>query len=490
MSDKILSKSRIMRGLQCEKNLWLHLNKPALEPKTDAATQLQFDEGNEVGELSRKLSGKGVLIDVPFYEYQKAHDATQLAIKNGEKLIFEGAFLHKDLFARADILIKRKNGWHLIEVKKSTSVKEYHIPDASIQTYIIEASGLKLKSASIRFINNEVIYPDIDDLFVTEDITDLVRIFMNKALKKQLSELRQSLDTKNEPKTKIGEHCGDPFECTFKDYCWKAVPKKSVFDLPTLNSEKKWNLFNAGKKKISDLNASDYTKTTRRAIEVTTSNKLHIDHDTISKRLSDWAYPFYFFDFETIGPAIPRYKNTRPYAQIPFQFSCHVWSSPKSKKLSHFEYLHTVATDPRPELIKSMLGGLKTEGSIVAYNKSFEIGVIKKLAEFDSKNSNKLFALIDRFVDPLPIFKEAVYHPDFLGSFSIKSVAPALIGDHLNYDNLEIGNGSDAQSAANQILQGKIKGKDLDKIVESLLIYCRQDTMAMVELVKWLIKNK
>jgi hypothetical protein len=106
------------------------------------------------------------------------------------------------------------------------------------------------------------------------------------------------------------------------------------------------------------------------------------------------------------------------------------------------------------------------------------------------KNSKKLLALVDRFVDPLPIFKEAVYHPDFLGSFSIKSVAPALIGDHLSYDELKIGNGSDAQSAANQILQGKIKGKDLDQIIESLLIYCRQDTMAMVELVKWLQKNK
>ena len=89
----------------------------------------------------------------------------------------------------------------------------------------------------------------------------------------------------------------------------------------------------------------------------------------------------------------------------------------------------------------------------------------------------------------MPIFKEAVYHPDFLGSFSIKSVAPALIGDHLSYDELEIGNGTDAQSAADQILRGNIIGKDLDTVVESLLICCRQDTMAMVELVKWLLKN-
>ena len=110
MTTKIFSKSKIMRGLQCEKNLWLHLNKPELEPKADLSTQMQFDEGNEVGELARKYAGKGVLIDVPYYEFQKAHEATQQAIKNGEKLIFEAAFLFEDLFARADILIKDKKG--------------------------------------------------------------------------------------------------------------------------------------------------------------------------------------------------------------------------------------------------------------------------------------------------------------------------------------------------------------------------------------------
>jgi len=166
-----------------------------------------------------------------------------------------------------------------------------------------------------------------------------------------------------------------------------------------------------------------------------------------------------------------------------------VKNSPTSKKLDHFEYLHTKTNDPRPEIIKAMLEGLEDAGSIIAYNKSFEIGVIKKLAEFDPKNRKKLLALIDRFVDPLPIFREAVYHPDFLGSFSIKSVAPALIGEHLSYDDLEIGNGSDAQSVANQIMIGNIKGKELDAAIESLLIYCRQDTMAMVELVNWLFEK-
>lgn len=483
-----LSKTSLMSGLQCPKSLWLNLNRKELAAEVDTATQMQFDEGNEVGELARKHFGKGDLIDFKYWEYEKAHNATQELIKGGSKVIFEAAFLVDGLYARADILKEDKNGWHMIEVKKSTSVKDYHYNDAAIQTHIVEASGLKLKSISIMHINNEAIYPDLDDLFVTEEITDEVQA-LQKEVAKKIKELKLVAASKTEPKIKIGPQCSDPFDCPFKAHCWKSVPKYSVFDLPTLSQDKKWELFNGSEKTINDLDPTEYKNLVKRAIEVTQSKKNYIDKKAISAEFKNWQWPLYFFDFETIGPAIPRYDGTKPYGQIPFQFSCHVWANQKSKSLTHFEYLHTNNTDPRDELISAMLKGLGKAGSIVAYNQGFEINVIKKLAEYDKKNKKALLALIDRFVDPLPIFRAHVYHPDFLGSFSIKSVAPALIGDKLNYDNLEVGDGSTAQAWAEQILRGKLPAKDFDKTVCNLLEYCRQDTMAMVELVKWLMKH-
>jgi len=167
-----------------------------------------------------------------------------------------------------------------------------------------------------------------------------------------------------------------------------------------------------------------------------------------------------------------------------------VWNDVGESKLDHFEYLHQNLTDPRPGVIQAMLGGLGKKGSIVSYNKSFEIGVIKKLAEFDEKNSSALLTLVDRFVDPLPLFQKHTYHPNFLGSFSIKAVAPALLGSKLSYDHLEVGDGSTAQALADTILRGKIETKDQEKAIRDLLEYCRQDTMAMVELVRWLVGQK
>jgi CRISPR/Cas system-associated exonuclease Cas4 (RecB family) len=491
MSAKVkpLSKTALMSSLQCNKKLWLSMHRKDLEAKVDAATQMQFDEGNEVGELAREHFGKGELIDFDYWEYQKAHDRTQELIKSGAKVIYEASFLVDGLFARADILEKDKNGWNMIEVKKSTQVKGYHFNDAAIQTHIVELSGLKLKSISIMHINNEVVYPEIDDLFVTEDITKEVR-----ALKKEVGEIirkaRSVAVAKNEPKVKIGPHCDDPFDCPFKDYCWQKIPEKSVFDLPGLRIDKKWDLFDSGLEAIKDLDSSDYKGNTKRAIEVTKTNKTFSDKKTIARELDQWAWPLYFFDYETIGPAIPRYDGTTPYGQVPFQFSCHVWIKPSAESLEHFEYLHQKSSDPRDGIIAAMIKGLGSKGSIVAYNKAFEIGVIKKLAEYDKKNRKTLLALIDRFVDPLPIFRSSVYHPDFLGSFSIKNVAPALIGKKLSYEDLEIGDGSSAQAAAEMILRGRISGGDLEKAVDNLLKYCRQDTMAMVEIVKWLMAQK
>jgi hypothetical protein len=184
---------------------------------------------------------------------------------------------------------------------------------------------------------------------------------------------------------------------------------------------------------------------------------------------------------------LPRYNKSKPYEGIPFQFSCHIWESPSSSKLKHFEYLHTDIDDPRPNLINEMVKGLGKLGSIVAYNMSFEKTVIKRLSLFSKTNANKLNSISERFVDPLPIIRSFVYHPDFKGSFSIKVVVPSLL-NKLSYENLDIGDGSMAQGLANKMLKGLVTVEDKEKIIEDLLIYCRQDTLAMVELIKWLLK--
>lgn len=497
-----------MAGFQCEKQLWLKFFKPELEAATSASTQMQFDEGHEVGFLAQKHFGTGAVVECDYWDYAGAVQKTLDFIAAGETTIFEASFRFGSFFSRADIFSfnKKAQAWDVIEVKKSTSVKEYHLLDSAIQTCIILNSGFKVNSVSLMHINNQCEYTDLKNLFVTEDISSEVMALI-PMVEGKANLLLKILTKKTEPKIKIGRHCSEPFACPFEDHCFKDVPEKSVFDLPTVGV-KAWEYYNQGLTQITQLDENDFKNTTKRAIEVTKKNKLWIDANSIQAELKTWIWPLYFFDFETIAPAIPRYEKTKPYSKVPFQFSCHVWPSNKSK-LAHFEYLHSDTTDPRPNLIKAMLAGFGDSGSIVAYNKSFEMGVITKLAEFDPKNSRKLLKLIDRFVDPLPIFRKYTYHPDYLGSFSIKSVAPALLGSALKYEGLDVASGLDAQVYADLLLRGRIldggaavnRANDVhngagdipvskEQVIQSLLTYCRQDTLAMVELVRWLMAQK
>jgi hypothetical protein len=484
----ILSKSTLMRGFQCEKLLWLTFNKHDDSTEISVATQMQFDEGIAVGELARELEGKGVLIDNEYWDFSGAAKKTQEDIKNGEELIYEAAFLKDDLFFRADILKKTKSGWHLIEVKKSTDVKEEYIQDSAVQTLIMESSGIVLKTISLRHVNNKMVFPDFSNFFTTVDVTKEVSTIL-PIVKKQISNFKKIIKESKEPKKTIEAHCFAPYECPYKDYCWKNIPDFSIINLPGMRKEKVWGCFDRKIFKISDLDASKFNNTIKRAIEVTQSGNIFIDKKEIKAELDQWNWPLYFFDFETINPAIPKFKGDSPYIQIPFQFSCHVWKDKKTKKLEHFEFLHTENSDPRKKLIEAMLKSLGKQGSIVAYHKSFETTAIKNLAKFDKSNRDALLALVERFVDPLPIFRAHVYHQEFRGSFSIKNVAPALIGEKMNYDNLEIGDGGTAQSMALKVMFGKIALKEKEKIIKDLLIYCKQDTEAMVEIVKWLMKQ-
>ena len=157
-------------------------------------------------------------------------------------------------------------------------------------------------------------------------------------------------------------------------------------------------------------------------------------------------FPINFFDFETFNEAIPRFNNQRPYGQIPFQYSLHVLH--EDGTLEHKEFLADENSDPREALIEAMLKDITSSGSIVAYNQSFEITRIKDLANYNLKKSDELFALTLRFIDLIEPFRAGgYYHPEFHGSFSIKSVLPAMLDGELSYKELgSIQNGGDAMS--------------------------------------------
>src|SRR5256885_1285975 len=170
-----LSKSRFTSGLQCHKKLWWEVHEPdAIELQPDRVLQDLFDQGRQVGELARTRYPGGVLIDLPHDARAERVAATRRVLDAGAPAIFEATFIADDTFVAIDVLEKQGDGYHLTEVKSSSSQKDQHIPDVAIQARVAAACGVKITAAAVLHLNKQFRNPDTGDLFERTDVTAAV----------------------------------------------------------------------------------------------------------------------------------------------------------------------------------------------------------------------------------------------------------------------------------------------------------------------------
>ncbi len=446
------------------------------------AQQAIFDTGNEVGNLARDLFPNGHLIDCEYYELDKALDDTKKAIDNGLNTIYEAAFGNAQLYCAIDILHRPSElePWQIFEVKSGTSAKDVYIKDLAVQCFILNKLGISWDKAHIVHINNKSTSPNPEDLFCIEDVTNTV-LQLQSEIKIEVKKL-QSIDEDSDPNTPIGRHCEKPYDCDYKDTCWKSLPEKTVFNL-----NDSWKLFDKGYLELDSINPNMLSALQLKAYNALMQKKTFIDTENLESELSKIKFPVYHLDFETVAFAIPKYEGTRPYQQIPFQYSIHLQQDFDDKSPKHFEYLHKQDSDPRRQLAEALVEHIPTIAkTVMAFNASFENRVIKDLAKAFPDLKDALLSICEKLSDPHPIIKNNIYHPDFNGSFSLKSVAPALIGEQGSYKNLEVANGQAAQAQYVRMISGKLSPEENQKIEFDLLKYCEQDTLVMVKILNWL----
>ncbi len=450
--------------------------------------QALFDQGNEVGALARTYFPGGTLVDCKPWEFGDALARTRELIAAGVETIYEAAFEYQGCYARTDILqySRESKRFSIYEVKSTTSVKEEHLEDAGLQTWIMAKSGLPIEKIFIMHLNRDCRFPHLENLFIQADVTEQMRV-QYPTVTPKVKSILDCLCKSEVPAIDIGPYCLQPTPCPFVSHCWANIPEVSIFDLPGMR-ERKWELYQAGIVALDDPRLTELTDLQQRIIHVFKSGERFVDTATIKAMTAEWQYPFVFLDFETIGPAIPRFVGTGPYQQVPFQFSVHELSDPDAE-LVHREFLHTSADDPRPALIDALLAACGDRGSIIAYFGKFESSRIAELAEFSPEHRDALLALIDRIVDPLPVLREAVYDNAFAGSFSLKKVAPALLGAEQSYAGMAVADGGAAQRAFAEMIADKTSAERKQVLRDGLLEYCKKDTLVMVELVRWMMRS-
>lgn len=477
-----------MRGFRCHKALYLTIHFPELEPPIDAEKQALFDQGNAVGALARSYFKPGVLIDNKPWDFTGALSRTREIIAKKTPVVFEAAFEYAGFYARADVLEfdRALERWCITEVKSSTKVKPEHLQDAALQAWIFAKNNFPIHRIQVMHLNSACRYPHLENLFTLVDVTEEVR-GLYKSIAPKLNAILNDIRQPTVPDIRIGAHCENPTPCEFMAHCWQEnhIPPMSILNLPGLR-DKKWELFNEGIIALDDPRLTDLNELQTRIIHAHHNQTRYHDKNALRDAMNTWNYPHYYLDFETINPAIPRYDNTGPYQQVPFQFSVHVQTAPNAP-VTHVAYLHDDNTDPRPALIEALLNACGEHGAIIAYHSKFEEARIKELADYSTQHREALEALIPRLVDPLPLMREFIYDPAFSGKFGLKSVAPALLGVSESYEGMLVANGGEAQRAFEKLIADKTPPKEKAALKQAMLDYCNKDTAIMLPLIQALI---
>jgi hypothetical protein len=487
-----LSKSQYSAGVQCSKRLYFLVHEPDVAKAPEVDLQMRFEQGREVGKLARARFPEGVMIGetgsaLPAAIRRTGEITNALAVP----AIFEAAFKFEDFVARVDILRNNFDGtWDLIEVKATSEVKKEHLDDVAFQLFVLKGSGLKVRKVFLSHINTEVRFPFLDDFFLDHDVTEEATMKLSE-VEQKVRALAKMIESDEVPEQLIGKQCANPYACEFKSQCWADVPKGSVLELYNYRKRKptKFELYHFGPKMISDLR--DEVELTRfQQIQLLASKTNHpiIDYSGLAEFLGRVKYPIYYFDFETIAPAIPFLKGMRPFQRIPVQWSCHIQRHPGGK-LEHHEFLASgdISVDPRQECIDSMKACFGEPGTIVAYHDDFERSLIRELAHDFVDSRDFLMELESAFWDLEDAFQNHFYHRDFGGSCSIKKVLP-YFEPEMKYEKLAIKNGGQAQAALVRLLSQDLSNFEKEKLRKDLLIYCGQDSMAMVVIHQKLIE--
>jgi CRISPR/Cas system-associated exonuclease Cas4 (RecB family) len=493
----VLSKSKILAYLQCPKRLWLEVHQ--LESRTDSsATTASFATGNAVGDVSRQIydpDSTGIFLDIKTLGLNGLIAATQTALAE-RKPIFEAGFRANGTLSLADILLPveddAKHAWRMVEVKSSAAVKVYHVKDLAIQTAIATQAGVRLTKVSVAHVDNTWTYPGnqqysglLKEVDQTAHVKDL-----GAGVAQWLNDAHLIADLPTPPAKSTGDHCTVPYECGFLAYCSASEPKieHPVAWLPRVQTKLlKAHIASPGVKAMEDVPDSLLNDLQLRVKKHTLANTVYFDAAGAKAALERHPLPAYFLDFETINFAVPIWAGTRPYEQVPFQFSMHyLYAADQEPK--HNEFLDLTGNNPTLLFAEALVQSCGQAGAIFVYNKGFESArledVIRHLQD-EVQLVSALAAIKARLVDLKPITQDAYYNPSQKGSWSIKAVLTAMVPE-LSYKNLDIvqdgGGAQEAYLKAIGLASVDSGIADIELIRKQLLAYCELDTLAMVKI--------
>ena len=439
------------------------------------ADQFRMEQGAEIGRRARKLFPEGVLISTGNLAKAAAETAT-LIRAGGPSVKFEGTFVVDQYAAKADVLRRLGDAWHLIEVKSNANLKQELIDDLAYTLMVLGRAGLRISKASLLLISKDFrLGMEDSKLFVEYDCTTDA-LSRETQFQPYWDIIRDRTSTATMPEPTLIPACKT---CkVFSDCLGKGIDDP-IFDIPRLSKKKVQALKDLGVFGIEEIPQDfELTAIQARVRQSAVTGRLWVGPN-LKTHLNEVHWPAHYLDFETMITVLPLYPETAPYTQIPTQYSIHECTAVGNVNF-HKEYLCDPKRDSRRDLAQKLITDLQGEGSIITYS-NFEKTIINGLATLFPDLAEKLSGIMQRIFNLEAVIRDDYYHPAFHGSTSLKATLPAVVPE-MSYATLNIKDGDSASATFAYMALGRYSNEEIERLKKDLLAYCAQDSLAIVKL--------
>lgn len=479
----------VMRGLLCEKLLYLYKNKPEEKEGTWDLGKIIGRRNSIVKDLGIKSLGSGIdITDSEDYDIKSCIAKTKELLDKKHGLLFRPYFLYDYIYTRVDAVRNTKDGLIIYDIQVRTSVKKNQFDSLGYQMEIIKSAGYEIHDIVVLYLDPDytnIKRADHNNLFLRESVLDQITINGDK-YKNNIEYIRSKFPPETEPESILGKHCFKGGICPFFRTCFPEIPEENIFSLGGMHLLDKLELFENGKTKIEDIpdsyNLNDFS---RIQIESSKKDEIIVNRNGLEDFISKLTFPLYFTDFEAVQAAVPVYKNTSPFQMILFQYYLVKYLSLTEKE--EYSFLPDANEDPREKFIKTFMERTEGEGSIIVFDTSSEKKMLREIGKVFPDYNDSIENRIERMLDlKEPFEKLYFYHPEMKGSKTLKSIIKAIRNDN-GYHEMEIGDGGSA-SILYEIFLYEGKKYPTEEFRNDLIKYCKKDVVSMVEILVYLYK--
>jgi hypothetical protein len=447
-------------------HLWAKLHNQLHTPPITLHQQLLFDQSREVKRQGRefllqRLARQGKDPDIQWQQGIACGDF----YATPEALVFDPASQSHDLY----------------ELTSSTSAKTEVLQDMAYHWQVC-STCLTLRDAYLVHLNSTYTPGGSENLFELEYVTEKLK--KQRPMVQEFMQQVEKFFDMSDPQELEG--CAEPQNCPCPSLCHSGLPDYSIYEINRLNKKDALKLKKQGVLAISEL-PEDYplSEFQRRQVSSVRSAEAWVDREAVQRRLRKLQFPLCFLDYETFNPAIPWFAGYHPYNPMVFQFSPDVLEQPQGEA-QHFEFLCTQPGDPAPQLLEQLARSIPLQGSVIVWYEKFEGERNREMAQRYPQHAPLLQGINSRLFDLMAVFSDGCYvHPDFHGSNSLKDILPVL-APGMSYAGLAVTDGNDAMAHWACLMQPDTTVEEKQKLAEDLLVYCGQDTRAMVEIYRLL----